>query len=289
MNLNGKVVNSMNGLDTLWQQYAEQGDVEAREALIIHYSPLVRTIVRGLKLTLPQSLEVDDLVGYGIMGLINAVDRFDLSHQVKFESYATQRIRGQIIDALRSLDIVPRSTYSQYRTILETESKLTAVYGRQPTETEMANDIGISLNEYIRWERDARCVILSLDEPIPFKGEKVMLLDALEDDTALSPADEMDEKDLQFQISCAVESLSVRERRLLALYYDDELSMREIAPMLGVSESRVSQIHTRIMEKLQRIIKQQAEPKPQLVERKSHRLRLGVPAERRFKLTGLAA
>ena len=146
----------------LWIRYTEKKDKNAREKLILHYTSLVKYVVGRLALKLPRSLEQDDLISFGVVGLIDAIDRFDLSHQVKFETYALRRIRGQIIDALRNLDIVPRSTYTNTRKIQEVIAKLSQSLGRMPTDLEIASQLEISLSDYHRCLIDANCVMVSL-------------------------------------------------------------------------------------------------------------------------------
>lgn len=245
----------------LWVEYSETQDPKLRETLILHYTSLVKYVVNRLALRLPRSLEYDDLVSFGVVGLIDAVDRFDLSHQVKFETYALRRIRGQIIDALRNLDLVPRSTYTNTRQIQETIAKQSQQLGRMPTDEEIAEKLSISIGEYHRRLVDANCVIVSLDQPFHSgDGEELTLYEALEDKNAPTPAEQIDRQEMKIQLMRAIEALSRREQLLISLYYHDELTMKEVGELLGVSESRVSQIHAKIMLRLQTFIESNLEP-----------------------------
>ena len=253
----------MTNLDELWIRYTKQGDCQAREDLILHYTPLVKGIVKGLTMRLPNSLEVEDLVSYGLIGLIDAVDRFDLSHEVKFETYATRRIRGQIIDTLRMLDLLPRSTYRRSREIQETVTQLSQAMGRAPTDAEIAGQLEISLAEYRRRRLDADCVIISLDQPLTYRdGEELTLYDALEDEKMLTPAQEIDRQEMKVHLMAAVQALPERDQLLISLYYNDGLTMKEIGQVLGVSESRVSQMHSKIVLALHGFIQQCITPNP---------------------------
>ena len=232
----------------LWVRYIQHSDYQARQSLILHYAPLVNGIVNSLSLPLPRSLEQDDLVSYGLVGLIDAVDRFDLSHQVKFETYAMQRIRGQIIDTLRSLDLLPRSTYRRSREIQAAVARLSQTLGGMPADSDIAEALGISLAEYRRWRMDADCTILSLDQPMKMQdGEDLSLYDAIVDDQAASPSEAVDKQELQTQLIAAIQALPERDQIIISLYYNDGLTMKEIGQLLGVSESRVSQMHSKII------------------------------------------
>lgn len=245
----------------LWISYTKKKDRAAREKLILHYTSLVKYVVSQLALRLPRSLEPDDLIGFGVEGLIDAIDRFDLSHQVKFETYALTRIRGQIIDALRHLDIVPRSTYTNTRKIQDAIAKLSQSLGRVPTDLEIATRLEISLSEYHRCLVDANCVIVSLDQPLSSsEGEDLTLYEALEDQNALTPAEQVDRQEMQYQLKLAIQNLTRRDQLLISLYYHEELTMKEVGQLLGVSESRVSQMHAKIMLRLQAAIERNIEP-----------------------------
>ncbi len=252
----------MDKLTQLWQRHIQQHDQEAREALILRFAPLVKYVVGRLALRLPRSLEKDDLLSYGTVGLIEAIDRFDLSYGVKFETYAIARIRGQIIDSLRALDMLPRSAYRRAKKIEAVFAELSQSLGRLPTDPEVANYLGIELSEYHTWLKDATFVIVSLDQPRVFSdGEQATLYDALEDERVLTPAELIDRQELTTQLVSAIRELPEREQLLISLYYNDGLTMKEVGHVLGVSESRVSQMHARTMLLLKGIINHKIEPK----------------------------
>ena len=245
----------MENLTELWKDYTRNKNVKAREDLILHYTFLVKYAVARLGLKLPRSLEQDDLLSYGIMGLIEAVDRFDLSYGVKFESFALARIKGQIIDSIRSLDILPRSVYRHAKDIETAFSQLNQSLNRVPTDKEVASALEISLKEYYKWLNAASWVVVSLDQPIVFgNGEQMSLYDSLEDEKMSDPATQFDKQEIKGRVVCAIKELPDREQLMISLYYNDGLTMKEIGEVLGVSESRVSQMHAKTILVLKSII-----------------------------------
>jgi len=238
----------MEDVNKLWQEYIQQKSSKAREALILRYAPLIKYVVGRLGLKVPASLEQNDLISYGMIGLIEAVDRFDPSYDVKFETYAISRIKGQIIDSIRAMDILPRSVYRHAKEIETAFSELSQSLGRLPTDTEVAAHLGISTKEYHRWLGNASWIVISLDQPIVFSdGEQANLYDSLEDETAIAPSDEIDRQEAIERVAEAIAKLPQREQLLVSLYYHDGLTMKEIGEVLGVSESRVSQLHAKVM------------------------------------------
>jgi RNA polymerase sigma factor for flagellar operon FliA len=247
--------------NTLWIRYTQHSDHQARQRLILHYTPLVNSIVNSLSLPLPRSFEQDDLVSYGLVGLIDAVDRFDLSHQVKFETYASQRIRGQIIDTLRSLDLLPRSAYRRSREIQAAVAHLSQTLGQSPADSDIAEALDISLSEYRRWRIDTDCTIISLDQPMKMQdGEDLSLYDAIVDENMASPSDEVDKHEMKAQLIAALQTLPERDQLIISLYYNDGLTMKEIGQLLDVSESRVSQMHSKIILTLHAFFRQYNTP-----------------------------
>jgi len=238
----------MDATKKLWLQYKKHNDRTARDALILQYAPLVKYVVGRLGMKPPPSLEPDDLLSYGTVGLIEAVDRFDPSYDVKFETYAILRIKGQIIDSIRSMDILPRSVYRHAKEIEVAFGELSQLLGRLPTDGEVAAHIGIAIQEYHRWLGNARWIVVSLDQPIIFSdGEQASLYDSLEDDSIKTPAELMDSKEMVNRVAVALKQLPKREQLIVSLYYNDGLTMREIGLVLKISESRVSQIHAKAM------------------------------------------
>lgn len=244
----------MTQTERLWKLFKKENDQQAREALIIHYAWLVNFVVGRLSIYLPPSLEAGDLVGYGTLGLIEATDRFNLDQGVKFETYAISRIRGQIIDSLRALNLLPRSAHKRNRQIEQGIAELTQILGRVPQAEEVANHLGISLKQYYRWLRQANHSVISLDKTVKYEnGEESSLYDSLTDETP-NPFDTVAHQETKRQLVAAIKTLSEREQVLLSLYYQDELTMKEIGLVLGVSESRVSQMHSHIMTALRETI-----------------------------------
>ncbi|MCS7051436.1 MAG: FliA/WhiG family RNA polymerase sigma factor, partial [Thermomicrobium sp.] len=218
------------------------------------YAPLVKYVVDRLRLSLPPSVERDDLIGYGTIGLLEALDRFDDSRGVKFETYAVTRIRGAILDALRTLDIVPRSARSRARQIEQATRDLFAEYGRMPSEQELADHLGMSVSELHHAVSEASCIFLPLqtaEEP-----DELTLEEQLADPSALEPAEVAADEDIRGRIAAALATLSPRDRLIVSLYYYEELTMREISQVLGISESRVSQILNRVRLQLRALLRE---------------------------------
>ena len=240
----------------LWKRYIQDNDRQARGELIVYYSKLVKFIVGRLAIGLPPSLQVEDLTGFGTLGLIEAIDRFDPSYGVKFETYAVARIRGQIIDSLRSMDLLPRSAHRQAREIDAAIAHLSQSLGQTPTEREVADYLGIGLKQYHNWLRNSCCIIISLDQPLTFdNGEQITLYESVEDMNMPTPTQEMDDQDMKAELVSAILALSEREQLMLSLYYNDGLTMKEIGQVLNVSESRVSQLHSKAMLSLRNLLK----------------------------------
>jgi RNA polymerase sigma factor for flagellar operon FliA len=203
---------------------------------------------------LPAHVDEADLISYGLGGLINAIQRFDLSREIKFETYAITRIRGAIIDELRTLDWVPRSVRARAREFERTNMKLEARLQRAPTDEEMATELEISIPEF----HDAllqisNSTIVALDElwsVADSSGDQVSLLDTLPDSGAPDPQMVVDQSELRDRIADAIAALPEREKLVIALYYYENLTLREIGEVLGVTESRVSQLHTKAVLRL---------------------------------------
>ncbi|MFN3336934.1 MAG: FliA/WhiG family RNA polymerase sigma factor, partial [Thermomicrobium sp.] len=227
---------------------------DERTQLVERYAPLVKYVVDRMRLSLPPSIERDDLIGYGTIGLLEALERFDDSRGVKFESYAVMRIRGAILDALRTLDIVPRSARSRARQIEQATRELFAEHGRMPSEQELADHLGMTVGELQQAVSDAACIFLPLqttDDP-----DELSLEEQLADPSALEPADVAAEEDIKDRIATALATLSPRDRLIVSLYYYEELTMREISHVLRISESRVSQILNRVRLQLRALLRE---------------------------------
>ncbi len=245
----------MDEVSKLWHLYLNKKDPQAREALVLQYAPVVKYVVNRLAIRLPRTLEQEDLISYGIVGLIEALDRFDPSFEVKFETYAVPRIRGQIIDSLRTLNLLPRSSYQHAREIEQAIAVLSQELGRMPHNAEIADYLNLEMADYHHWLQEASCVIISLDRRVPMgNGEEMNLYDSLEDGQILTPAEQVDMAEQKSELIKAIGRLSEREQQLISLYYNDGLTMKEIGCVLGVSESRISQMHTKTMLLLKHII-----------------------------------
>src|SRR6476661_5898311 len=217
---------------TLWLQYRKTGDGGIRDRLILTYAPLVKYVAGRLGSGLPAHVDEGDLVSYGLLGLIGAIERYEPDRDVKFETYAIARIKGAIIDELRALDWVPRSVRSRAREIERAIAELEAKLGTAPTDEQIAKKIGITVEELEDSLTDiSRSSIAALDElwSVSGEGDQVSLLDTLAD---------------------AIARLPEREKLVVTLYYYEELTLREIGEVLGVTESRVSQLHTKAILRL---------------------------------------
>ncbi|ACZ38007.1 FliA/WhiG family RNA polymerase sigma factor [Sphaerobacter thermophilus] len=227
----------------LWRRYAIERDGSTREALIRQYAPLVKYVVDRLRVALTATLDRDDLLGYGTIGLIEAIDRFDPERGVKFETFAIQRIRGAIIDAVRTLDLVPRTARQRARAIEQAYREIFAATGRMPPEEEVAAHLGMTIDAFRQALQDAACAILPLQQS-DRDGEGT-LEDTLPDAQATEPLDAAVRSDLVHRLAAALERLPERDRLIVTLYYYEELTLREISEVLGITESRVSQLLSR--------------------------------------------
>jgi RNA polymerase sigma factor for flagellar operon FliA len=235
-------------LGALWDAFKGSASNEARERLILHYAPLVKYVASRVATGLPASVEQADLVSYGVFGLIDALQKFEPGRGNKFETYAIPRIKGAIIDELRAMDWVPRSIRFKAREIEKAHSDLEAMLKRQPTEAEMAERLGISRSELHDVVSQISFVsVLALDELVSVgadRGEQVSLIDTLAD-KHLDPTSGVESQETRGLLAAAINSLSEREKIVVTLYYFEGLTLAEIGEILGVTESRVCQIHTK--------------------------------------------
>jgi len=241
-------------LRDLWRRYKDSGDERARERIVMAYAPLVKYVAGRMSSGLPAHVEESDLISYGLGGLISAIERFDLAREIKFETYAITRIRGAIIDELRTLDWVPRSVRARAREIERVNMKLEARLQRAPTDEELAGDMGMNLGDFQEaLLQISNSTIVALDElwnVSDATGDQVSLLDTLPDRGAPDPQSLVDRSELRDQIADAIAALPEREKLVIALYYYENLTLREIGEVLGVTESRVSQLHTKAVLRL---------------------------------------
>jgi RNA polymerase sigma factor for flagellar operon FliA len=238
-------------LKDLWRRYKQDNDERARERLVVAYSPLVKFIAGRMASGLPSHVEEADLISYGLIGLIGAIERFDLEREIKFETFAVARVKGAIIDELRSLDWVPRSVRARARDMEKAHAKLEGELQRAPTDEEMAAKLEITVEEFQESLLSiANSSVLALDDLWTFAdpeggGGQISVLDTLQDPGAIDPEAEAQTSELKDRLADSIESLPERERLVVALYYYENLTRREIGEVLGVTESRVSQLHTK--------------------------------------------
>ena len=238
----------------LWLEYTRTKDKVIRDRLILTYAPLVKYVAGRVGSGLPAHVDEEDLVSYGLLGLMGAIDRFDPSRDIKFETFAIARIKGAIIDELRSLDWVPRSVRSRARDIERAMAELERILHRVPTDAEIAEKLGITEEELDDSLTDiSRSSIAALDELWTISGssgDQVSLIDTIEDTSGPDPQGALAQTELRDALGDAIARLPEREKLVVTLYYYEELTLREIGDVLGVTESRVSQLHTKAILRL---------------------------------------
>jgi len=238
----------------LWREYRRTRDRALRDRLILTYAPLVKFVAGRLGSGLPAHVEENDLISYGLLGLIGAIERFDPARDVKFETYAISRIKGSIIDELRSMDWVPRSVRARARQIERAIAQLEAQLHRAPTDEEIAAKLGITTEELENSLTDiSRSSIAALDELWTLasgSGDQIALIDTIEDTQGPEPQAVLDQTETREALAEAIATLPEREKIVITLYYYEELTLREIGEVLGVTESRVSQLHTKAILRL---------------------------------------
>lgn len=233
----------------LWDLWVNDPSQEIKDELVVRYLPLVEQVAGRLKIGLPDFVQIDELVNSGIIGLIGAVDHFDPSRGFKFETYAVNRIRGSILDSLRDYDWMPRSIRSKARSLESALIKLEGELGRVPSDEEVADELELDMDSYfVLLEEVKISSILSLDQPISSQdGEPASLVDMIEDEDSEDPTGRVEWQEAKDVAKRLIGTLTQQERLVVALYYYEELTLREIGSVLGISESRVSQIHSRII------------------------------------------
>lgn len=235
-------------MDALWARYKANGTRSERDQLILHYSPLVKYVAGRVAVGLPQNVEQSDLVSYGIFGLIDAIDKFDPDRGYKFETYAIARIRGAIIDELRAIDWVPRSVRAKARALENAYAKLEGNLHRTPTDEELASELDITDAQLQTTLSQISFVgLVALDEMLSVggdRGDSMTLGDTIAD-PGEGPVGAYEVEEMRHILAAAINSLPEREKVVLTLYYYEGLTLAEIGQVLGVTESRVSQIHTK--------------------------------------------
>jgi RNA polymerase sigma factor for flagellar operon FliA len=243
---------------TMWARYKETNNDQMRDRLLADYLPLVKNVAGRLAAGFPKSVELNDLVNTGVIGLIEAFNNFDPERGVKFETFAVPRIRGAILDELRALDWVPRSTRSKARNIDKATTLLENELGRGPSDAELAKTLRISAAELHSAKRDVSVtMLLSLDELICREDDnrQVPRIETVENSTTIDVLEDMEKTELRMFLIQAISSLTEQERLVISLYYYEELTLKEIGEIMLISESRVSQIHTRAVNRLREMIR----------------------------------
>ncbi len=231
----------------LWEHYKARGDPDARERLILQYSPLVKYVAGRVSVGLPPTIEHADLVSYGMFGLIDAIEKFDLAKAVKFETYAITRIKGAIIDELRSIDWIPRSVRSKARDVEKAMTTLEVRLRRSPTENELAKELGVSLKGLRdTLQRVSLTSLVALDESFSSDdSDRQSLVDTLSDSKALDPSASYEDVEMRALLAESINRMTEREKTVVVLYYFEGMTLSQIGEVLGVTESRVCQLHTK--------------------------------------------
>jgi len=245
----GAMSEEQSALDSLWRDFKGSHDEGLRERLILHYSPLVKYVAGRVSVGLPATIEQADLVSYGIFGLIDAIEKFDIERNIKFETYAINRIRGAIIDELRAIDWIPRSVRFKAREVERALAELESRLLRPPSDAELAEQLGVSIDDLQETLNQINLVsVVALDELMSVggeKGESVSLVDTLADTRAADPESSFESEETRHILAQAINVLPERERLVITLYYYEGLTLAQIGQVLGVTESRVCQMHTK--------------------------------------------
>ncbi|NTV77589.1 MAG: FliA/WhiG family RNA polymerase sigma factor [Clostridiales bacterium] len=233
----------------LWDEYSKSKTAETREKIILEYAPLVKVVAGRLSMYLGYNVEYEDLVSYGIFGLIDAIDKFDCKKEVKFETYASLRIRGAILDQIRKMDWIPRTLRQKQKRIDVAMKEVEVAEGRSATDQEIAEKLGITDDEYLDWQSQMKITnVVSLNEYME-QGSEVPH-DRNQDKKFEAPEEAVEKSELKKMLKDSLELLTEKERKVILLYYYEELTLKEISNILEVTESRVSQLHTKGLQKM---------------------------------------
>lgn len=237
--------------EKLWEMYTQKPSPEIREQIIIEYAPLVKLVAGRLSMYLGYNVEYDDLVSYGVFGLIDAIDKFDAGKDVKFETYASLRIRGAILDQIRKMDWIPRTVRQKQKKIDEAIKNIEMRTGKTASDEEVAAELGVSDDEYLNWQSQLKVTnVVSLNEFVDQGMEPVM--DARHNSHFVQPEDAVAKEELRKVLTEAMDTLTEKERKVILMYYYEELTLKEISKVLEVSESRISQLHTKALMKMKK-------------------------------------
>lgn len=236
-------------LKNLWETYDKTKDSKIKEQLIVEYAQVVKYVAGRLSMYLGNNVEFDDLVGYGVFGLIDAIDKFDLEKGIKFETYASLRIRGAILDNIRKMDWIPRSVRKKQKSIETAYQKLESQLGRFVEDEDMAEELNISLEDYHKWQNQTKALMLTSFEDYVEKGGEVSM-EAAGKSRFVMPEANIEKEELKETLIKAIGDLTEKERKVITLYYYEELTLKEISHIMEVSESRISQLHTKALKKM---------------------------------------
>ncbi len=241
-------------LIALWEKYlADKTNKQARDTLIVQYIYLVRYVVGRVKVSLPVTISIEDIAGYGVEGLINAIERFSPQKNTRFETYALIRVRGAILDRIRSEDFLPRSVRKKIKDIKQAAEVLKQQLGRPATSTEIANYLEMDVDK-VNQIMSEDVVVTSIYDKRGTSDDSMEIIDTIEDSTKLNPQERMEEKNVKTDLQRALQRLPERERVLMVLYYQENMTMKEIGETIGMSESRVCQLHAQAIMKLKNIL-----------------------------------
>ena len=244
-------------LEALWSDYfADKTNKVIRDKLIVQYIYLTRYVIGRVKVNLPPSFSIEDIASYGVEGLIDAIEKYTMEKGARFETYALMRIRGNIIDKIRSQDFLPRSARRKIRDVKNATEDLRAKLGRMPTTTEVANYLGIEkerVDEILAEDTS----VFSLHDKKGTAEDSVEIIETIRDENKLNPEEQLEEKDVKKQLHTALKRLPERERMIMVLYYHENMTLKEIGDMIDVSESRVCQLHAQAIMKLRKILSEE--------------------------------
>lgn len=244
----------MSSLEELWKEYKKTDSKVVKDKLLVEYAYLVKYIGNRVAISLPASVDRDDIISSGILGLIKAVETFEPERGFKFETYASHKIRGAILDELRALDWVPRSVRQKAKDLQKVYSKLENELGRIPYDDEVCEELNITIEEFESMLSDvAPSTIISLEESMPERGsdsKEIRLIDTIEDPGSENPLKALGFAEVKSILKETIVSLPEKEKLVVALYHFEELTLKEIGAVLDISESRVSQIHSKAILKL---------------------------------------
>ncbi len=241
-------------LTALWGKYLNnRSDKNSRDALIVQYIYLIRYVVGRVKVTLPSTISLEDIAGYGVEGLINAIERYTPQKNTRFETYALIRIRGAILDKIRSQDFLPRSVRQKIKIIKEAQEYLKQKLGRTPTSKEIAEQTDMD-PEKVNQLLSEDVVITSIYDKKGSTEDSVEIIDTIQDTHKLNPQENAEEKNIKQELERALQRLPERERIIMVLYYQENMTLKEIGETISMSESRVCQLHAQGIMKLKNIL-----------------------------------